>query len=68
MSYASEVIADKTGKWIPNSMRFATHEEARAWALDLAQRWSAVRYTRIIETQDPVTHTFLYGKLERKVD
>ncbi len=66
MSYAPEVIADETDKWIPNGLRFATREEALSWVQDLAARWSAVRYTRVIASTDPVTHSFLYGKLERK--
>jgi hypothetical protein len=28
MSYAAEVIADSTNKWVGNQMRFATREEA----------------------------------------
>jgi hypothetical protein len=35
MAWKPEVIADNTGKWYGNGLRFATKEEAEANALDL---------------------------------
>lgn len=55
MSYAAEVIADASGKWVGNQLRFATREAAEAYARDLAWRWTLVRDTRVVESSDPVT-------------
>jgi hypothetical protein len=54
MSWKPEVIADSTGKWCGNGLRFATHQEAQANALNLAMRWTAVRAIRAVESDDPV--------------
>jgi hypothetical protein len=53
-SYAAQVIADSTGEWVGNGLRFATKAEADAYVLDLQWRWTAVRDTRVVESQDPV--------------
>lgn len=54
MSFAPEVIADSSGKWCGNALRFATREEAEANARNLASRWLLVRDTRAVESADPV--------------
>lgn len=54
VSYAPEVIADSSGKWTGNGLRFATKAEAEAWVLDLSMRWTLVRETRVVESTDPV--------------
>lgn len=54
VSYAAEVIADNSGKFCGNALRFATYAEADAYAIDLAMRWTAVRETRVVESSDPV--------------
>ena len=54
MSWKPEVIADASGKWAGNGLRFATFEDAHAYVLDLALRWTAVREVRVIESDDPV--------------
>lgn len=64
MSWRPEVIADNTGQWLPNGLRFATKEEAEANARDLGMRWIAVRDTRAAESEDPVNYTYINGKLE----
>lgn len=56
MSFKPEVIADNSGKWATNSLRFATAEEALASANELASRWFAVRDTRASESDDEITH------------
>ena len=62
MSFKPEVIADSTGKWFGNGLRFATHNEAQVYVADLALRWTAVRDTRVVESGDPVTHCLVAGK------
>jgi hypothetical protein len=53
-SWKPEVIADDSGKWGGNALRFARYEDAQAYVLDLALRWTAVREIRVIESDDPV--------------
>ena len=53
-SWAPEVIADSSGVWAGNGLRFATKEAAEAWVLDLSMRWTLVRETRVVESSDPV--------------
>ena len=55
MSFKPEVIADSSGKWSGNALRFATEEEAKIYVDDLMTRWTAVRDTRVAAAKDPVT-------------
>jgi hypothetical protein len=55
-SYAAEVIADNTGEWVGNGLRFATRAEAEAYVLDVQWRWTAVRDTRVVESKDAVNN------------
>src|ERR1700736_2588917 len=64
MSFNPEVIADASGKWCDNALRFATREEAEANVRDLMMRWFAVRETRIVESDDPVNYRYVDGRLE----
>jgi hypothetical protein len=64
MSWKPEVIADATGKWYGNSLVFATEAEARANVADLMFRWTSVRDTRVVESQEPVSHRWKAGRLE----
>lgn len=56
MSWKPEVIADSSGKWSGNALRFETKHEAEVWVQDLMMRWFAVRDTRVVECDDPVSH------------
>jgi hypothetical protein len=51
-SWAPEVIADSSGKWCGNNLRFATKEEAEANVRNLSWRWMLVRDTRVIGSPD----------------
>lgn len=53
-SYEAQVIADGSGHWVGNSLRFPTREKAEAYVKDLSSRWTLVRETRVIESNDPV--------------
>lgn len=46
---AVEVIADNSGKYVGNALRFDTVDEAKAYGLDLFMRWTLVRSWRVIE-------------------
>lgn len=63
MSFKPEVIADSSGEWCGNALRFATRDEAERYVIDLSYRWTAVRDTRVIESDDPVTHAIVDGRL-----
>lgn len=54
MSWAPEVIADSSGKWSGNQLRFATKTEAELNVWNLALRWDLVVDTRVVESTDPV--------------
>lgn len=63
VSYATQVIADNSGKWAGNALRFATELEALDYVADLAWRWTLVRQTRVIQSQDPVNAEMHEGQL-----
>lgn len=51
-SWAPEVIADSSGNWCGNGLRFPTKDEAEENVHDLALRWILVRETRVVESED----------------
>ena len=51
-SWKVEVIADSSGQWCGNGLRFATEQEAQAYGLDLAMRWTAVREYRATQIEE----------------
>lgn len=63
MSWKPEVIADDSGEFCGNGLRFATKEEAEANVRDLASRWMLVRETRVVECDDPVNYQWIDGRL-----
>ena len=66
-SFAAEVIADRSGKFCGNGLRFATAEEAESYVNNLAMRWTAVSNTLVVPTQDPPTHRYIKGHGARKI-
>lgn len=57
MSWKPQVqVAGEGEKWLDNSLRFATKEEAEHSARDLARRWIMVTNHRAGESFDPITH------------
>jgi hypothetical protein len=58
MSYKVEVIADSSGEWVGNGLRFDTEELARLYGADLAGRWLSVREWRVVEVihEEGVAH------------
>jgi len=50
--YGVQVIADGSGRFCGNGLRFANVESARAYADDLAWRWTSVRDWRVIDLGD----------------
>lgn len=62
MSWKPEVIADSSGQWSGNALRFATKEEAEGNVADLKRRWTLVTDTRVIESDEPVNYTWTAEK------
>lgn len=50
--YAVEVIADSSGEWCGNALKFPTIDQAQEYAVDLFHRWTLVRDWRVIELID----------------
>lgn len=57
-SWAPQVIADNSGHWCGNGLRFATEREAIDNACDLMRRWVMVTATRAMPSADPVNYTW----------
>lgn len=49
MKFKVEVIADSSGAWVGNQVKFDTRREAETYAVDLAGRWTSVREWRVVE-------------------
>jgi hypothetical protein len=64
MSWKPEVIADNSGKWVDNALRFETKEESDDYVRDLSWRWSSVRETRSVECDEPANYLWANGKSE----
>jgi hypothetical protein len=64
VSFEPQVIADSSGKWVGNAVRTATKAEAETYVRDLSYRWTLVRETRVIESDDPVTYRIVDGRGE----
>ena len=64
-SFRPEVIADASGKWVSNGLCFAKEQEAQNYVTGLMIRWTAVRDTRVIPCDEPVTHKLLDGTVIR---
>lgn len=54
MAFKAEVIADNSGKWTPNGLVFATAEEAEHYVRNLMWRWTLVRDTRVVPSDETV--------------
>lgn len=63
MSYKPEVRTGNDPKFYGNALAFATREEAEANVGELMMRWFAVVETRVVESDQPVTHAWVDGKL-----
>lgn len=48
-----------------NGLRFATHDEAKNYVLDLEGRWTAVILTTVETSPDPVNYAFVDGESKR---
>jgi len=58
------VIADSSGQWCGNALRFPTKEEAEANVANLFSRWMLVRETRVVESDDEPNYRWINGELQ----
>jgi hypothetical protein len=56
MSCKPEVQTDSSGQWYGNALPFATRKEAEDEVFGLSMRWTLVRNTRVVESEDPVNY------------
>ena len=65
MSYIPMVKGVGADKWLGNGLRFATAEEALAYAADLQEQWMGCRggaeNRKAEESSDPVSHAWHNG-------
>lgn len=59
MPFRSEVIADSSGEWVGNSVVFETKQEAEDYVRDLSWRWTLVRETRVVPTDEPANYRWV---------
>ena len=52
-SFKVEVIADNSGKWCGNALRFASEAAAKDYAEGLYMRWTLVQEWRVVPCADP---------------
>ena len=57
ISFSPEVQTG-SNNWAGNALRFSTDAEAQGNVDHLAGRWLAVTATRVVKTDDPVTHVW----------
>lgn len=63
MSWKPEVKVKGDPDWYPNALRFATEEEAEAYAVGLFYRWTLTTAYRVVECDDPITYAMVNGDL-----
>lgn len=63
MSFKPQVTTGSDPTFYGNALAFATREEAEANAKDLFYRWMLCTDSRAIESDEPVTHTYVDGVL-----
>jgi hypothetical protein len=63
-SWKPVVQTDDTGKWYENGLRFATQDEAKASARDLAARWMLVRAHSAMPDEAEPNYRYAAGQLE----
>ncbi len=47
--YKVEVVADNSGKYVGNGLKFDHVAEAEEYGIDLMSRWTLVRTWRVVE-------------------
>lgn len=64
MSYKLGVKIPGDTEFVFNALRFETEKEAEEYGIDLFSRWTAVRETWVITSDEPVNYRFINGQAE----
>lgn len=64
-SWKPVVQTDNSGRWYDNALRFATIEEAKENARDLASQWFLVVAHSAMPDESEPNYSYHNGKLER---
>jgi len=56
LTYRVEVIADDSGQWCGNGLRFTSRVEATDYARSLSSRWMLVRAASVVGVDGTVLH------------
>lgn len=51
-SFKAEVVADDSGQFVSNALRFKTASEAQKYGHNLMMRWTAVRDVRVVPDKE----------------
>lgn len=62
-NYKAEVMCAGETTWAGNSLVFPSDVQAREYVDDLMMRWTAVKDTRVVETDAPTNYVYAEGKL-----
>lgn len=62
-SFKVEVIADSSGKWCGNAVRYPSEAAAKIGGADLANRWLLVREWRVVPSDDAPNYDIVDGKM-----
>ena len=54
INFKVEVVTDNSGKFLSNNILFANRQQAEDYAIDLHDRWTAVREWRVVEVPVPM--------------
>jgi hypothetical protein len=65
MSFKAGVKTPGDQEFCFNGLRFATHDEAKNYVLDLERRWTSVISTTVETSDDPVDYAFVDGEAKR---
>ena len=61
-SFIGQVKTPGDTDWVGNGLRFGTREQAEAYVSDLAWKWSAVRETKVAQSEKEPNYVFLDGE------
>lgn len=65
MSWKAGVKTAGDNDFCFNALRFEADTEAIRYVQDLAWRWTAVRETTVVESDESVNYRFVSGRVER---
>jgi len=68
MSYKLGVKTPGDTEFVTNGLCFETEREAKDYGVDLFSRWSVVKETKVLTSDEPINYRFINGQAERIPD